>query len=155
MRLVILFVGLVAAGGAGQSDDPAAKADPKVVRPVVWWPDLNRVSDGGGGVIPARTEVAADVAAFAKLWAAQKLPGAPPRVNFRDHVVVAAFRVSGIDFAPGGGLAVDARGNATVVGTPAFIIKTNAGAYSTTVGVFPRAGIVAVEGRPVPPAPKE
>ncbi len=130
---------------------PPPKEKKKVVRPVLWWSDLGRVSDGGGGVIPARTEVAADADGFAKLWKTHKLPGVPPRVNFREYVVVSAFRVSGVDFSVSGGLAVDAKGNAAVVGTPAFIIATNAGQYSTTIGVFPRAGLERVEGQAVPP----
>jgi hypothetical protein len=63
---------------------------------------------------------------------------------------VVVFRESGVDFELQGGLATNSKGNARVVGLAAHWLATNAGWYSTTIGVFPRTGIVGVEGQKLP-----
>jgi hypothetical protein len=145
MRRFILFVLLAAAPSTGLCGNPPGKE--KVIRPVMWWSDLGRVSDGGGPAFKSTTKLIADAKEFTKTWNRLGLKGPVPRVNFKDYFVVVTFRESGIDFEVHGGLATDAKGAAKVVGFPAHHMATNAGWYSTTIAVFPRRGIVTVEGQ--------
>lgn len=150
MRRVIRLAALAAVLPlAARAEPPGGEVRP-VVRPVLWWSDLKRVSDGGGGVLPATTAVVTDARAFAREWDRLGLKGPAPRVNFKEYVVVVAFRVSGLEFEARGGLELDPTGNANVVGPPAFVIGTDAGWYSTTIGVFPRRGVTAVGGQKLP-----
>jgi len=134
---------------AGQGDAPA-KTEKLVVRPVLWWSDLKRVSDGGGAPLLSTITCVTDPKAFVKEWDRLGLKGTPPRINFKEYVAVVVFRVAGLDFEANGGLEVDPQGNAKVIGPDAFTILTNAGWYSTTIGVFPRRGISAIDGRKLP-----
>ena len=149
MRLAILLSVLaVASPLAVRADPPAKEAD--VVRPVLWWSDLNRVSDGGGPAFKSTTSCITDAKAFAKAWDMLGTKRALPKVNFMDYFVVVVFRAEGVDFELTGGLVTDPKGNAKVVGRAAHHIVTNAGWYSTTIGVFPRKGIASVEGHKLP-----
>ena len=145
MRRFLLVVILAALASPGLYGDPPAKEKP-VVRPVMWWSDLGRVSDGGGPAFRATTRLISDAKEFTKVWNQFGLKGPVPRVNFADYFVVVVFRESGVDFELHGGLAIDPKGNARVVGLAAHWLATNAGWYSTTIGVFPRTGIMSVEG---------
>ncbi len=72
MRALILLivVGTIAAPAALAG--PPAEETP-VVRPVIWWSDLARISDGGGPAFKPSTEVITDAKAFAKVWAKLEL----------------------------------------------------------------------------------
>jgi hypothetical protein len=130
------------------SDQPRKKE--RVVRPAMWWSGLGRVSDGGGPALKATSESIADAEAFGKLWKNLGLKEAPPRVNFKDYFVVVVFRPFGLDFELSGGLAIDERGDAQPRGMRLDADNMNSGVYSTTIGVFPRAGIKSVEGKKLP-----
>jgi len=129
--------------------DPPGK-EPEVVRPVMWWSELGRVSDGGGPAMKSMTHCVTDAKGFAKEWDRLGVKGPMPRVNFKDYFVVVVFRESGLDFEITGGLATGPKGNAKVVGLPAHQLATNAGWYSTTLGVFPRRGIASVDWQNLP-----
>jgi hypothetical protein len=146
MRLFSLLAALAATCSSALCTDPPAK-EPVVVRPAKWWSDLNRISDGGGSTLKSTTKLISDAEEFAKAWNQLGLKGEAPTINFKDYVVVVVFRQSGVDFKLSGGLETDAKGHAKVVGPPAHRIATNAGWYSTTIGVFPRKGIVSIEGQ--------
>ena len=147
MRYAILLAVVGATALPAARCQPPVGKEQQVVRPVLWWSDLKRVSDGGGGVLPATATLVTDPKGFAKEWDRLGLKGQPPKVNFKEYVVVVAFRVSGLEFEASGGLEVDPKGNAKVVGPHAFVIMTNAGWYSTTIGVFPRRGITTIDGQ--------
>jgi hypothetical protein len=149
MQTFILPVIMAAMPLPGLCGDAPAK-ESEVVRPVLWWSDLSRVSDGGGPALKSHTELLTDAKSFAKFWTKCEMKGAAPQINFKDYFVVVAFRESGVDFQLNGGLAVGGKGDAKVVGLPAHRIVTNAGWYSTTIGVFPRKAIVSVEGHKLP-----
>jgi hypothetical protein len=132
---------------AGNGADPPEK-EATLVRAVLWWPGLSPASDGGGRVEP-NTDVVTTPEAFAKVWKKVAMKGDPPRVNFRTHVVVVAFRPGGVDFDHGG-LVVDDRGNAKVQGWEVHPDNMNSRIHSTTIAVFPRAGFKSVEGKKLP-----
>ena len=150
MRSAILLVVMFAAASLVARAEPPAGKEPLIVRPVLWWSNLKRLSDGGGGVLPATTTLVTDPKSFAKEWDRLGLKGQPPKVNFKEYVVVVAFRVSGLEFEASGGLEIDPKGDAKVVGPNAFVIMTNAGWYSTSIGVFPRRGITTIGGQKLP-----
>ena len=150
MRSAILFAVLAATSQLATRAEPPVGKEPPVARPVLWWSDLKRVSDGGGGVLPSTTACVTGPKEFAREWERLGLKGAPPKVNFKEYVVVVVFRVSGLEFEASGGLEVDPKGIAKVVGPNAFVIRTNAGWYSTTIGVFPRRGIMTIDGHKLP-----
>jgi hypothetical protein len=151
MRFFIPLVILATTTSSDLAGAPPAK-EKRVVQPALWWSDLGRKSDGSGPTFKATTRLISGAKEFATVWNQLGLKGEVPRVNFKDYLVVVDFRVSGIDFRPTGGLAIDPKGNAKLAGLPAHWIQTNAGWYSTTIGVFPRKGIVSVEGQKLPAA---
>ncbi len=151
MRSLILLIVAVAIVAPTVSADPPAQQTP-VLRPALWWSDLRRVSDGGGPALKASTRLVGDAKGFAEVWAQLGLKGQAPAINFKDYFAVLAFRRDGLDFQLLGGLAIDAAGDAKVVGLPAHPLVTNAGWYSSTLAVFPRTGVVSVDGHKLPKA---
>jgi hypothetical protein len=153
MRFALIFTVVAATSLLGPA--PGARTDPptkasKVVRPAIWWPGVGRISDGGGPGLKPTIYLITDAEAFAKLWKKLGLKGELPRVNFQDYFVLVDSRRFGLDFAIGGGLAVDERGDARAGGFRADPDARNSAVHSTTIGVFPRAGIKSVGGKKLP-----
>ena len=156
--LMTLFVA-VAQAAADEPSKPLAApvAKSQLVRPVLWWSDLNRFSDGGSSGPKPRLAVLADAGQLAAEWDALKLTMPVPKVDFQANFALLIFRESGFDFRKSGGLTaraeiegglmVDPQGEAKLLGVPASITGTNAGWHSTTIAIFPRQGIVTVEGQ--------
>ena len=149
MRTFFLLTILLSLPALALSAEPPIKEAKTTVRPALWWSDLNRFSDGGGEGVKPKTSLLTTTAELTKVWVEMKLKGELPKVNFKDYFVVVVLRVSGVDF-DNGGLATNDKGEAQVVGLPAHHIVTNAGWWSTTIGIFPRKGIVSVEGVKLP-----
>jgi hypothetical protein len=64
--LAVLLL-LVAPLPPAVSGGPPAK-EPRVVRPVLWWSDLGRISDSGGPAFKPTTRLITDARGFAKAW---------------------------------------------------------------------------------------
>jgi hypothetical protein len=147
-----LTLTFLASESFGQKKDAKPPKEPKVVRPAIWWSGVGRISDGGGGGLKPTTDLITDAEAFAKLWKQVGFKGEVPRVNFKDYFVLADFRAFGLDFTLRGGLALDERGDARAVGLRADPDNMNSAIHSTTIGIFPRAGITSVGGKKFPVA---
>ncbi len=111
MRYAMLLAVVVGTPSLGVGAAPPPK-ESQVVRPVMWWSGLNRVSDGGGPGLKPSTGLITDAKAFLTLWKQLELKGNAPGVNFKNYFVLVDFRRFGLDFTLGGGLAVDDRGDA-------------------------------------------
>jgi hypothetical protein len=153
MRFAILLpivaaISLLGPARAAPTDAPTK--EPKVVRPAIWWSGVGRLSDGGGPGFKPSTDLITDAKAFAKLWKQFGLQGEVPRVNFNDYFVLVDFRRFGLDFDLNGGLAVNKSGDARIRGLPFHPDNMNSAFHSTTIGIFPRAGVNSVAGKKLP-----
>jgi hypothetical protein len=146
MRHVVLLLVVVAPLAAVGAEPPKKEEKEHVVRPVLWWSGLGRISDGGGRLDPSSALIT-DAEAFAKLWKQYEMKGAVPRVNFADYFVVADFRALGLTFEFAGGLVIDARGDSKLRGLPRDDDVMNSAYHSTTIAVFPREGVKSVAGK--------
>lgn len=149
MRIIMLLAVLAAEMSLPLSAagfEPPAQKERSVVRPVMWWPDLKMVNDNK--VLPSTTTCFNEAKQFNEEWSRVVFTSRPPFVNFKEYFVVVTFRELGLDYGTSGGLEVDAKGNAKVLGEPIYPhTDSDRRTYSTTIGVFPRRGITTIHGQ--------
>ena len=151
MRVAILLTMLAAGITLTARSEPPDGKERSILRPVLWWSDLDRVSAKSGAVLPSKTTCITDPKEFDKEWARLGFTATPPNVNFKEYVVVVVFRINGLDYDAKGGLAMDAKGNAKVVGVNTIpFADSDVTDYTTTIGVFPRRGITTINGQQLP-----
>jgi hypothetical protein len=124
---------------------------PKLVRPVVSWSALNVYYDGGSGVKDyLEVDLLTERKEFAQAWKYLAQPQPMPEVNFDEYFVVVVRKPLGLRFSSGG-LAVDRRGQARLLtGFPEHPDNRAGRTHSSSIGIFPRAGITTVNGKKLP-----
>lgn len=140
-----LLAGLVSvASAAAPPPEP-----PKIVRPVLSWSALRPVYDGGARVSDDwEIDLLTEPKELAQAWKYLALPLPTPQVNFDEYFVIVVRKPLGLRF---GGLAVDRRRQATIRGFAEHWDNRAGRTHSSSVGVFPRAGITTVNGKKLPP----
>jgi hypothetical protein len=151
MRYVVLLLVAVVPLHTLRGEPPKKEEKERLVRPVLWWSGLGRISDGGGRLDPSSALIT-DAEAFAKLWKQYEMKGEVPAVNFADYFVVADFRALGLTFEFGGGLVVGEGGDSKLRGLGLHPDVMNSQFHSTTIAVFPREGVKTVAGKKLPAA---
>ena len=152
MRYVVLIVVMAAAHFQAFGEESKQKNErekERLVRPVLWWSGLGRISDGGGRLDPASALIT-DTEGLAKLWKQYQIKDEVPRINVEDYFVVTDFRALGLTFEFAGGLAIKEGGDAELRGLPRDADVMNSMFHSTTIAVFPRAGVKSVAGKKLP-----
>jgi hypothetical protein len=150
MRSLILLAVVVVGTSSPSFADPPAK-EPKMLRPVMWWSGLNRVSDGGAGGDEQTVILISDAKEFNKVWTSLGTKVDAPQVNFKDYFVLVVRKPLGLDLSPPfGHLALDDKGEAKIRGLNAHPDSMNSRFHSSTIALFPRSGIKTVEGSKLP-----
>ena len=143
--LIWLAVIVICPWSAFSAGEPAK--EPTKVHAVLWWSGLEPRSDGGGGGSEQTIVLITDAKAFAKTAETLKVKEPRPQVNFKEYFVLVVRKPLGLDLSPPFGfMVVDAQGEAKIRGLPAHPDSMNSRIHSSTIAIFPRAGIKTVEG---------